>query len=141
MKPELTETDELIEELNSIMEEHKPSGEKVVNLFTKSTKTTSGIKEVSVQSSPSRNSKEDLWLKFVQATVDFQKLEGFYNKLSYTKNKGERNIKIYLDKTEMLPRKGYNKAEINEIVTIKTRLDKRQINRIVKKIAKKLKKN
>lgn len=138
---ETKEADELIEELDSIMEEYNPSAEKAHNLFTRSTRVTTGIKEVSVQSSPSRNSKEDLWLKFVQATMDFQKLEEFYNKLSYTRNKGERNIKVFLDKKEMLPKKEYNPTEINEIITIRTGLTKSQINRIVKKIAQKLKKN
>jgi len=141
MIPEIKEADKLIEELDSIMEEHNPNHEKVHNLFTKATKTTSKIKDVSVQYIPSKNSKEDLWLKFVQATMDFKKLEEFYNKLSYTRNKGERDIKVFLDKREILPKKGYNNAEINEIITIKTGLTKRQINKVVKKIKEKLKKN
>ncbi len=140
MISEEKEADKIMNELDNIMTEHKPSYEKIASLFIKSTKTTSRIKEVSVQSSPSRHSQEDLWLNFVQATIDFQKLEQFYNKLSYTRNKSERDIKIYLDKTEILPKKGYNNTEINEIIELKTKLGKRQINGIVKKIREKLKK-
>lgn len=140
MATEVKKTDELINELDSIMEEYKPNVEKINKLFFKATKITSSIKEVSSQHCPNNNSKENLWLKFIQSTVDFQKLEEFYNKLSYTKNQNERNIKVYLDKTKILPKKGYTSWEINTIISIKTGLTKRQINRIIKKIAEKLKK-
>lgn len=140
MAVETKKTDELIDELDSIMEEYKPNAEKINRLFLKAIRITSNIKDISSQYCPNNNSKENLWLKFIQATVDFQKLEEFYNKLSYTKNQNERNIKVYLDKVKILPKKGYNKWEMNNIISVKTGLTKRQINRIVKKIDEKLKK-
>lgn len=141
MAVETKKTDELIDELDSIMEEYKPNVEKINRLFLKATRITSNTKDTSSQYCPSNNSKENLWLNFIQATVDFKKLEEFYNKLSYTKNKKERNIKVYLDKVKILPKKGYTNWEINNIISMKTGLTKRQINRIVKKIDEKIKKN
>ena len=140
MTVETKKTDELIDELDSIMEEYKPNVEKINKLFLKATRITSSVKDISSQYCPSNNSKENLWLNFIQATVDFQKLEEFYNKLSYTKNQKERDIKVYLDKVKILPKKGYVNWEINNIISMKTGLTKRQINRIVKKIDEKLKK-
>lgn len=140
MVVETKKTDELIDELDNIMEEYNPNAEKINRLFLKAIRITSNIKDISSQYCPNNNSKENLWLKFIQATVDFQKLEEFYNKLSYTKNQNERNIKVYLDKVKILPKKGYNKWEVNNIISVKTGLTKRQINRIVKKIDEKLKK-
>lgn len=140
MTVETKKTDELIDELDSIMEEYKPNVEKINKLFLKATRITSNTKDTSSQYCPSNNSKENLWLNFIQATVDFQKLEEFYNKLSYTKNQKERDIKVYLDKVKILPKKGYVNWEINNIISMKTGLTKRQINRIVKKIDEKLKK-
>lgn len=140
MVVETKKTDELIDELDNIMEEYNPNAEKINRLFLKAIRITSNIKDTSSQYCPNNNSKENLWLKFIQATVDFQKLEEFYNKLSYTKNQNERNIKVYLDKVKILPKKGYNKWEVNNIISVKTGLTKRQINRIVKKIDEKLKK-
>lgn len=140
MTVETKKTDELIDELDSIMEEYKPNVEKINKLFLKATRITSSVKDISSQYCPSNNSKENLWLNFIQATVDFQKLEEFYNKLSYTKSQSERNIKVYLDKVKILPKKGYANWEINNIISMKTGLTKRQINRITKKVAEKLKK-
>lgn len=140
MIKEIKEADKIIDELDSIMEEYKPNVEKINRLFLKATRITSNTKDTSSQYCSSNNSKENLWLNFIQATVDFQKLEEFYNKLSYTKNQNERNIKVYLDKVKILPQKGYNKWEINDIISMKTGLTKRQINRITKKVSEKLKK-
>ena len=136
---EIKEADKIREELDEIMKEHNP--EKIENLFTKATKVTSNFKNVVVQGGRQGNSKENLWIRFIESTSSQDKLNKFYKSLVQTNNKFERNIKIYIEKKFIYANRGYTDTEINTILTIKYDLGKRQINRIIEKIDKKMKKN
>lgn len=135
---EIKETDKIIEELDDIMKEHKP--EKIERLFTKATKVTSNFKNIVVQGGKQGNSKENLWLKFIESTKSRDKLNKFYKSLIKTNNKFERNIKIYIEKKFIYANKGYDNTEINEILTMKYDMTKQGINKIIRKIDKKLRK-
>lgn len=138
--PEIKEADKLIEELDEIVKAH-PSAEKVEKLRCNAERVTSEIKDISTQSSFSGNSKEDVLVLLTQAENDLEKLNKLYKDLREPQNQKERNVKIFLEKKYIYKNKGYLDFETNDILKIKYDLTKRQINKIVKKIQEKIKKN
>lgn len=120
MIKEIKEADKIINEMNDV------TYDKVEELRTKAEKCTSGISEISVESSHKTHSREDVYVLLAEATSLLsegqEKLKNLYHKIPIE----DRNLKIYFDK------KIFHLSNAN--LQIKWGLSKSQINRICKKI-------
>ena len=120
MIKEITEADKIINEKNDV------TYDKVEELRTQAEKCTSGISEISVESSRKTHSREDVYVLLAEATSLLsegqEKLKSLYHQIPTE----DRNLKIYFDK------KIFHLSNAN--LQIKWGLSKSQINRICKKI-------
>ncbi|WP_288910789.1 hypothetical protein [uncultured Thomasclavelia sp.] len=136
----MKEADKLIDELDEIMKTH-PSTEKVEKLRCNAERVTSQINDISTQSVFHGNSKEDVLVLLAQAEHDLDKLNKLYKDLREPRNLEERNAKIFLEKKYIYKNKGYLDFETNDILKMKYDMTKQGINKVVREISKKIKKN
>lgn len=124
----MTDTDKVIEELDNLVNDYKGVNlEKIENLYTQATKTTSkGLSDISVQSTPKMHSREDILIMLAELSKDYdecnRKLKEIYHKVI------DRDLKIYIEKKYF----HLSNAKLEE----KWGIGKRQINKICKKIEK-----